>query len=151
MAARRVAAATGYHFRCFLNVFLFVFLLLCFCVSRGHPFYSRHELLIVGLQCEQAVTSDFVHLNNIPEEIARTPGSPWIVVGSNKRRRRRRYRKQKRGCRSGIFARLKRRPHKPPLPSMLLTNARSIVNKIDELNLWISSDKLITDCHDRGG
>ena len=29
---------------------------------------------------------------------------------------------------------------------MFLSNARSIVNKMDELNLWISSDKLITNC-----
>ena len=64
----------------------------------------------------------------------------------SRRQRRRRYRKQKRGLSVGNIREAKRRPHTPPLPSMLLSNARSIVNKIDELNLWISSEKLITDC-----
>ena len=67
MVVRIVAAAEGYHSLCFLNVFLLLCLLVSCRSSRGHPYYSRHELLIVGFQYEQAVTSDFVHLPQIPE------------------------------------------------------------------------------------
>ncbi|KAK0153202.1 hypothetical protein N1851_005108 [Merluccius polli] len=63
-----------------------------------------------------------------------------------KRRRRRRERRQKRGCRSGVRARLSRQPHKPSLPSLFITNARSLPNKIEELELTISTQKNIQDC-----
>ncbi|KAI4793196.1 hypothetical protein KUCAC02_032878, partial [Chaenocephalus aceratus] len=101
--------------------------------------------LSIGLQCNVAITSAFSHSRNIPEEIARTPGSPWSVVGST-RHRSRRSRKQERGCRSGQLAKRRRRPHKPPLPSIFLTNARSILNKMDELNPQMSEDKYVQDC-----
>ena len=38
------------------------------------------------------------------------------------------------------------RKNKPPLPSLLLTNARSIVNKMDELRLQLEDKRLIMDC-----
>jgi len=127
-------------------MFLFICLFANVKFSRANSTYSRQDLLIIGLQRNQAVTSEFLHSRNIPEEIARTPGSPWMVVGPGKCRRRRRYRKQKRGCRSGLLVRLRRQPHKPPLPSIFLINARSITNKMDKLNLQISANKLIEDC-----
>lgn len=40
---------------------------------------------------------------------------------------------RKRGRRGGIRVRFRKRPFTPPLPSMIIGNARSIVNKIDEL------------------
>ncbi|KAK0142423.1 hypothetical protein N1851_019868 [Merluccius polli] len=63
-----------------------------------------------------------------------------------KRRKRRRERRQKRGCRSRVRARLSRQPHKPSLPSLFITNARSLPNKIEELELTISTQKNIQDC-----
>ena len=42
---------------------------------------------------------------------------------------------RKRGRRGGIQQRLRRRYNKPPLPSILLSNARSLRNKMDELRL----------------
>ncbi|KAK1901194.1 A disintegrin and metalloproteinase with thrombospondin motifs 7 [Dissostichus eleginoides] len=45
---------------------------------------------------------EFQRNHNIPDEVARSPGSPWIVVGPGRRRRRRRERKQKRGCRHEV-------------------------------------------------
>ena len=40
---------------------------------------------------------------------------------------------RKRGRKGGVRARLRRRPFKPPLPSIVMGNARSLNNKIDEL------------------
>ena len=115
-------------------------------LSTANPTYSRQDLLNFGLLHNRAVTREFPPAHSLPEEIARTPGTPWFVVGSGRRRRRRRHRKQKRGCRSGLAARLKRRTHKTALPSVFLTNARSITNKLDELNLLISANRFIEDC-----
>ena len=42
-------------------------------------------------------------------------------------------RKRKRGRRGGVRARLRRRPFKPFLPTVVMGNARSLNNKIDEL------------------
>lgn len=95
----------------------------------------------VGIQQNTDVTGDFHRTHNIPD-ISRTPGSPWIVFGSGKRRRR--ERKQKRGCRLGLLARLKRQPHKPPLPSIFLSNA--ITHKIDHLELQLAAETTIRDC-----
>lgn len=103
--------------------------------------YSRQVPLKIGFGQEQSVSSDFLRLNNIPPEIARPPGSPWITVPAGRRSRRRRERKQKRGCRAGVLVRLRKRPHKPPLPSIFFTNARSLVNKMDELRLQVAVNK----------
>ena len=83
--------------------------------------------------------------HDIPPELIRPPGSPWITPPARKRRRRR-ERRQKRGCRSGLRARLSRQPHKPSLPSLFITNARLLPNKIEELELTISTQKNIQDC-----
>ena len=93
-----------------------------------------------------SITSDYHWFYNILEDIARTPGAPWVVLPGGKPKRSWKQRKQKRGCRAGPLARLKRRPFKPPLPSLFLSNARSIGNKIDELRLRIAANKCFCDC-----
>ncbi|KAI3355017.1 hypothetical protein L3Q82_004562 [Scortum barcoo] len=57
-------------------------------------------------------------------------------------RRQRRLRKQKRGKRGGLRARLQANPYRPAFPSLFLTNARSLVNKMDEMKLKIVSAKI---------
>ncbi|KAJ8395961.1 hypothetical protein AAFF_G00026690 [Aldrovandia affinis] len=42
-------------------------------------------------------------------------------------------RPRKRGKRGGVRQRLRRRADRPPLPSMILCNARSLKSKVDEL------------------
>ena len=126
-----------------LVFFVFLVCLRTWCEAKH--FYSHTELLI-GLRCQVAVTSDFQWNHNIPLDIARPPESPWIVVGPSKRRRRRKERKQKRGCRAGLLAQLRKQPHKPPLTSIFLTNARSIVHKIDELELHLAANCFVRDC-----
>lgn len=54
---------------------------------------------------------------------------------TEERRRRRCERRQKRGKRASIRSRLAAAPYKPAVPSVFLANARSLVNKMDELKL----------------
>lgn len=107
--------------------------------------YSRAELLCISSEYRCAFKNENAGYD-IPTDIARPAGAPWIVVPLEKRRRRRRERKQKRGCRAGIHVRLGKNPHKPPLPSLFVTNARSLANKMDELEMITATQKNIQDC-----
>lgn len=69
-------------------------------------------------------------------------------TGGESCQRQKRHRKQKHECWSGLLAGLRRQPQKPLLPTIFLTNASSVSNKVDKLNLQISINKrilLITD------
>lgn len=75
---------------------------------------------------------------SIPPEIVRSlPGTPEAV----NRRRRRCERRQKRGKRGGVWVRLKANPFKISLPTIFLSNARSIRNKMDEVRLRLTMQK----------
>lgn len=75
-------------------------------LGQANYVYSCQELINYGLQINGVITQDFHRANNIPMDIARPLGCPWIVVSSVKQWRWRRERKQKRGCRAGLLARL---------------------------------------------
>ncbi len=70
------------------------------------------------------------------------PGSPWIVVRSVERQRRHRERKQIRGCRAGLLARLRKQPNTTPLPSLLL----SLANRMNKKELQLETSKSTRDC-----
>ena len=144
MAAHVVAAAQC--FPCRYLLCMCVYMLFCigstFCAENN---YSRQDLLKLGVCCEQSVSSDFLYSQNLPPDITRCPGSSWITIPVGRRRRRRREMKQKRGCRAGMLARLRRQPHKPPLPRIFLTNARFLANKMDELRLQVATNTTIKD------
>ena len=82
--------------------------------SALHRAYSRDALL--ALQ----------HRGDTPPE-----GLPEEVRGEPARATRRR----RRGRRGGVRQRLRRRGDKPPLPSIILSNVRSLRSKMDELRL----------------
>ena len=146
MAARIDAAAHSSSRQQCVLLFLFVCLFFLCPSCRAFITYSRQDLFRIGLQSEQFVIEDFTNTHNIPPDIAQPPGSPWTVIPAGRRRRRRKERKQKRGCRAGALARLRRRPHKLPLPSIFLSNARSLANKMDELKLQLAANRLVRDC-----
>ncbi|KAK1889290.1 Ribose-phosphate pyrophosphokinase [Dissostichus eleginoides] len=148
MAARVVAAAHGSPFLCYL---LYVYICCMTAFAYANIRYNRQELLDIGFQHKLPVLREFQRNHNIPDEVARSPGSPWIVVGPGRRHRRQRERKQKRGCRSGLLLRQRNQPHKPPLPSMYLTNARSIVHKTDDLELQLAGNTYALDSAFRSG
>ncbi|KAK3511086.1 hypothetical protein QTP70_030282, partial [Hemibagrus guttatus] len=56
-------------------------------------------------------------------------------------------RKKRWGKRSSVRARLKLNPHRTSLPSIFLANVRSLVNKMDELRLWTTTQKRIKECN----
>ena len=54
---------------------------------------------------------------------------------------------RRRGTRSGLLVRLRRRAHHPPLPSILLANVQSLDNKVDEQRPSTSFQRDIRDCN----
>ncbi|XP_051778499.1 extracellular calcium-sensing receptor-like [Erpetoichthys calabaricus] len=50
------------------------------------------------------------------------------------------------GHRSGVMLRLKKQPHQPLLPSLYLTNARSLVHKTDDFELQLAGNHYVRDC-----
>lgn len=108
--------------------------------------YSQHNLLEIGFHSESTVTVEFIHSHNIPADIARSLGAPWIIIPEERRCKRRNKRRRKRGCRAGVLAMLRRSPHKLPLPSIFLANTRCQANKMDELRLQVSTNNTVKDC-----
>ena len=100
--------------------------------------YSRAELLDINRELHR-LSSEI----SIPPEIHSLPSESSASTG---RQRRRCERKQKRGKRAGVRARLKANPSKPPLPSIFLANVRSIRNKLDEIRLRLTAQRTLTSC-----
>ncbi len=141
-AACTSEAAPGSLVQCLVWCFL-LFLVVCVLEPCQAKYVcSWQKLINWGLQFSGVVTEDFHRANNIPMVIAALHGllSALSSGGGGAER------KQRRGCRAGLLARLVRQPHKPPIPSIFLTNARSIVHKIDEPQLLLASNNTIRDC-----
>ncbi|XP_014195774.1 uncharacterized protein LOC106633669 [Haplochromis burtoni] len=68
-----------------------------------------------------------------------SPETPLFSVPGGRKRRRR-------GRRSGVLVRLRRRTYRPPLPSLLLANVQSLENKLCELRARISFQREMRDC-----
>ena len=56
-------------------------------------------------------------------------------------------RHRKRGKRSSLLVRLRRRAHCAPLPSILLANVQSLDNKVDEIRARVAFQRDIRDCN----
>lgn len=70
-------------------------------------------------------------------DLSISPGKPnWQVE----------LRKRRRGKRAGLHARLKAQATRPPLPSLLLANVRSLQNKMDEICTSVSIQREYRDC-----
>lgn len=63
-----------------------------------------------------------------------------------RRGRKRRDRTRKRGKCGGLRARLVANPNKPPVPTLILANVRSLENKMDYIRLWRASQRGVRDC-----
>ncbi|KAL8606246.1 hypothetical protein ACOMHN_012878 [Nucella lapillus] len=74
--------------------------------------YSRVDLLNIRPKCPK-----FFNPSVIADE------TTWRLI----------RRRTKRGCRSGVMERTRRRRHKPSLPTIVFGNAQSLRNKPDEL------------------
>uniref|UniRef100_A0A665UD53 Reverse transcriptase domain-containing protein n=1 Tax=Echeneis naucrates TaxID=173247 RepID=A0A665UD53_ECHNA len=141
MAARTVAAAQrSSTFGSFL-LFLLLVASLFTSLLAARVQYSRAELLTAAVNA-LCTHMDLNLWNTISPEIRRLPRETSFTHPPLKWRRRRRHRKQKRGKRAGLAAKLKANPYRPVIPSLFLTNSRSLHNKMDEIRLRITSHKL---------
>ncbi len=102
--------------------------------------YDRDTLLNIGSFVVQR-KPDFEFLN-AGGLFTDTASEPFVWVAQSKKRRRRR----KRAKRAGILVRLRRRAFRPPLPTILLSNVRSLDNKLCELRARISYQRETRDC-----
>ena len=142
--ARLCAPPFGALFSLFMYVFMYV-LVLVLENCCAHTTYNTDALLGIGIHSERTVSAEFLGDHGIPVDIARTPGDKWFMVPKLKRKRRRRDCKQRWGCREGLLARMRSCPDKPALPSIFLSNARSIANKMDELRLRVAANNIVKD------
>ncbi len=71
-----------------------------------------------------------------------TASEPFVWAARPRPRKRRR----KRGKRAGVLVRLRCRPLRPPLPTILLANVQSLDNKLCELRARISYQRETKDC-----
>lgn len=101
--------------------------------------YTWESLIYIEAKLQQVVSWAFQFAQRIPTEITRAPGSPWIIIPGGRCWRWQRERKKRRGCRARALARLKQNTYKPPLPSLFISNVRSLKNKMDELRLSLLS------------
>lgn len=147
MAVRTDAAAWSSLSWCFV---LLLYVWICVhetsCVDGLKLAYTSAELRDIGYASRTEITSDFQLSHNIPPAIARSRGSTWIVVGPGRRRRRQGERRQKWGCRAGLLVRLRKQPLRPALPSLFLSNTRSIVHIADEFELMMAGNDYTREC-----
>lgn len=134
-----VSVSLSRYRRFFLFIFALLFILNVH-YTRATVSYSREALLNIGkVHHELSFSlSDFGFL--LRREDAAVPASGEPSSWQTKRPRR------KRGRRGGLHARLKARATRPPVPSLLLANVRSLGNKIDELRTRTSIQREIREC-----
>lgn len=113
--------------------FFFVFILALLCTVNvrckyGRIVYSREALLSIKA----------AHYENNSELFIQPYLDTYYIRPARTRRRR--------GKRGGLHARLKARATRPPLPSLLLTNVRSLENKMDELRTRTTTQREIREC-----
>ncbi|KAI4871695.1 hypothetical protein NFI96_011011 [Prochilodus magdalenae] len=115
--------------------------------SSGAVSYSREALLEFGKVHHELTFSlsdfDFLLRSDTADTSQQGPAAP---ASGRRRSGRTECPRRKRGKRGGLHARLKARAMRPPLPSLLLANVRSLENKLDELRARITTQREIRDC-----
>lgn len=143
MAARVHREARGLSRFCNFAVFFLLILGLFVQNSCAFTSYTRCELLDIGLR----ISGSFMDNLRLLPEIARTPEAMHSTRLGGSARWRRRDRKQRRGKRGGLRAKLRLTPHRLSLPSIFLANVRSLVNKMEEIRLSITHSKKLLNCN----
>ncbi|KAA0724168.1 putative RNA-directed DNA polymerase from transposon BS [Triplophysa tibetana] len=129
----------------FSNYIVFFLLISGLFVQNSCAFtsYTRQELLDIGLR----IPGSYISNIQLVPEIIKTSDATHPTRPGGSARRRRRDRKQRRGTRGGLRAKLKLTPHRLSLPSIFLANVRSLVNKMDEIRLRIINNKRLLNCN----
>ncbi len=124
---------------CFYLLF-YVFLLFTR-ITSALFIYDKRTLLDIGHR----------YTNLLQDTLSTDPAWPLEIFRStevnkghlNNPRRRKKHREKH----AGIRNRLRVRAHSPPLPSILLSNVKSLENKMDDLRARISFQRDIRDCN----
>ncbi len=103
--------------------------------------YDRRSLLDIG----NTATEKLRGLCLLLEPDLETAASPTDATGTRQRRKRC-ERGRKHGKRGGIRARLRANPTRPALPTLMLSNVRSLENKLDLIQLSRSTQHEARDC-----
>ncbi len=102
--------------------------------------YDRHMLLNIGsFVAQHKPDFEFLKAGTLFTD---TASEPFVWAARPRPRKRRR----KRGKRAGVLVRLRRRPLRPTLPTILLANVRSLDNNFCELRARISYQLETRDC-----
>ncbi len=156
MAARSDAAATpGPKNGVFMSVSLVSSSSNCLTLFKNQKtntqknIYDRQSLLdtdnVYKHQLSPATTEKLQGLCLLLKPDPETAASPTDATRT-KRRRRRCERGQNRGKRRGIRARLRANPTSPAIPSLMLSNIRSLENKLDLIQISPSTQHETRDC-----
>ncbi len=143
MAPRMAAVLRAPRKLCSFSYVLFVFLLFYVLGVVSITVYDRDTLLNIGSSVAQCKL-DFEFLN-AGGLFTDTASEPFVCTARLVRLRRRKH-SRKRGKRTGVLARLRRRAFRPPLPTILLANVQSLDNKLCELRARISYQRETRDC-----
>ncbi|KAM3863747.1 integrin alpha-IIb-like [Diretmus argenteus] len=104
--------------------------------SSCKPVYTRIELL--SLRSNPADVDPQL-ISTLPAEIQATNNSPCYPNSW-------RHRPHRSKRRAGVLSRFRKRPYRPPLPALLLSNVRSLRHKTDELFLLMQTNKDYNEC-----
>lgn len=74
----------------------------CYCMLGRIFFWQLSGHSDFGITLCKELLPDYYHFRCIPENITRTPGSPWLVLPICNPKRKRKQRRQKRGCRASM-------------------------------------------------
>ncbi len=111
--------------------------------------YDRQSLLDIGnaykYELSPAAAEKLQGLCLLLEPDLETAGSLTDAIRA-RRQRKRCERGRKRGKRRGIRARLRANPTRPALPTLMLSNVRSLENKLDLIQLTRSTQHEARDC-----
>ncbi|KAL0159475.1 hypothetical protein M9458_043200 [Cirrhinus mrigala] len=114
--------------------------------STPKQIYDRQSLLEIGNahkhQLSPAAIEKLRGLCILLKPDLETVASPSDAI----RTKRQRERGRKRGKRGGIRARLRANPTGPALPTLMLSNVRSLEDKLDEIQLSQSTEHEARDC-----
>lgn len=110
----------------------------------GSKIYSRETLLNIRVKHAARIVALGCDLDVLYQH--RILSVSTLAATRKRRKRKRCERKQRRGKRAGIHARIKANPSRPAAPSLLLSDVRSLDNKLDELCLLRDTHSDWRDC-----
>lgn len=109
--------------------------------------YSRQALLDIHVHYLNIGFGHPFDFNQLSPEVIWTSGPSESLLLTRRSQHRCRDRKQWRGKIGGLRAKLRLNPHRMALHSIFLANVCSLPGKLDELKIWVLTQKGLMDCN----